>query len=304
MNTDLKPDPSVIGGVPKAPLAFLPEPGKLFADRAKRFAFLGQHSERLGPYLAFLGELTRVQARLVADLPAPSRIAPDRIAMARANRMPPIDRAALATDPALHETLLSLCRAAQSLTMPEPARLALAAILDGDLGDRHWLLSNILSDTVPEDSAAPHLFAAAAVQVHMARLSATLDADALVRIDTGVCPSCGGRPVSSSVMGAQGIENARYATCACCSTQWNEVRVKCLCCGSNAAISYRAAGTEDAVIKAEVCGDCQAWVKILYKVKNHSLDPVADDVGSLGLDLMMKETDFRRGAFNPYLTGY
>ena len=31
---------------------------------------------------------------------------------------------------------------------------------------------------------------------------------------------------------------------------------------------------------------------------------IADDVGSLGLDLLMKETDFSRGGINPYLAGY
>ncbi|NLB58290.1 MAG: formate dehydrogenase accessory protein FdhE, partial [Gammaproteobacteria bacterium] len=45
-------------------------------------------------------------------------------------------------------------------------------------------------------------------------------------------------------------------------------------------------------------------VKILYQVKNASLDPVADDVGSLGLDVLMKDTEFTRGGFNPYLVGY
>lgn len=38
--------------------------------------------------------------------------------------------------------------------------------------------------------------------------------------------------------------------------------------------------------------------------ENPSLDPIADDVGSLGLDILMKDTEFRRGGFNPYLAGY
>lgn len=300
----VQPDPSVIGGVPKAPLAFLPDPDRLFADRAKRFAFLAEHDPRLGPYLSFLGELTQLQARLLDELPEPEPISRERIDVARSSRMPPIDRHSLATDEVLHDTLMTLCHAAMSLEMPEPAKLALQAVLASDLADRHWLLENILSDRIPEDSAAPHLFAAAAVQVHMARLAGSLKAEDLVRIRTGICPTCGGRPATASVSGLQGIENVRYATCSCCATRWNEVRVTCLCCGSNGAISYRSVETEEAAVKAEVCGDCDSWIKILYQVKNPSLDAIADDVGSLGLDLMMKDTDFSKAGINPYLAGY
>jgi FdhE protein len=304
MVNTMQPDPSVIGGVPKAPLAFLPDPDRLFADRAQRFAFLAEHDPRLRPYLSFLGELTLLQARLLDDLPDPDPIPSSRIELARSSRMPPLDRQVLAMDEALHQTLMTLCQEAMTLDMPEPARLALQAVLAADLGDRHWLLENILSDRIPEDSAAPHLFAAAAVQIHMARLAASLDPKDLVRIRTGVCPACGGRPATASISATQGIENVRYATCSCCATRWNEVRVTCLCCGSTKAISYRSVETEEAAVKAEVCGDCDSWIKILYQVKNPSLDPIADDVGSLGLDLMMRETDFSKGGINPYLAGY
>ena len=304
MSTTLNPDPTVIGGVPKAPLAFLPDPARMFATRAARFGFLAEAGSNLAPYLRFLAALAGLQADLAAEMPPAAPLPRDRIDLARASRMPPIDRAALATDPDLHATLDRFCAAAAALDMPEQARLALKAIAEADLSDRHWLLDNILSDQIPDDAVAPHLFVGAAVQLHMARLAATLDADLLVPIRTGVCPSCGGRPATSSVMGAQGIESVRYASCNCCATRWNEVRIKCLCCGQNGKISYRSVETTEATVKAEICGDCNSWVKILYQVQNPSLDPVADDVFSLGLDLLMKDTPYHRGGFDPYLAGY
>lgn len=303
MSAQAEPNPAMIGGVPKAPLVFLPDPAAMFTARAKRLAFLAD-GNALAPYLLFLAALSRAQARLCDDLPAPAALPRDRVALSRAARMPPIDRALLVVDDGLNATLDALCDAAMALDMPEPARLALSAVTTAEPEDRQWMLANILNDTIPDDSVAPHLFAAAAVQVHLARIAAALPADQLVPIRIGVCPACGGRPATSSVMGTQGIENVRYATCGCCATRWNEVRVKCLCCGGNGKISYRSAETEDATVKAEVCGDCDSWVKILYQVKNTSLDPIADDVGSLGLDVMMKTTSFRRGGFNPFLAGY
>jgi len=303
MTDDLEPDPSLIGGVPKPPLAFLPDPVKLFQIRARRFAFLAETNE-LAPYLRFLAELSRLQARLAVTLQPVAPVAPQRIAEAAKAGMPPIDRTTLAEDAALAATLGALIEGAAALEMAEPGRLALEAVRAADEGDRQELLTNILSDRIPENSAAPHLFVAAAAQVHLARLAATLDTEMLVPVHVGICPACGGRPVTSSVMGMQGIENVRYAACASCATQWNEVRVKCLCCGSTKGISYRSVETIEATVKAEVCKECKSWVKIFYQVKNPSLDPVADDVGSLGLDILMKETEFRRGGFNPCLAGY
>ncbi|MFD1481088.1 formate dehydrogenase accessory protein FdhE [Paracoccus nototheniae] len=304
MTTITQPDPSAIGGVPTAPLAFLPKPGALFATRAKRLSFLAGHSANLGPWLAFLGELVGLQARLASELAPATPLPPARVDLARESRMPPIDRAPLATDPDLHALLDRVLEGAKPLEMPEPARLALTAVAAAPLADRHWLLDNVLNDRIPDDSAAPHLFVALAVQLHLARLAATLDARRLVPIRTGICPACGGRPATSSVIGVGDLDGVRYAACACCQTQWNEVRLTCLCCGSTKGISYRSVETIDATVRAEVCSECDTWVKILYQNKNHSLEPVADDVASLGLDLMMKDTGLARGGVNPFLMGY
>jgi FdhE protein len=226
-----------------------------------------------------------------------------RVALARESRMPPIDRLTLARDPALGATLEALVAAARGIAMPDAARAALDAVAAADVETRGWLFANALSDDVPLEDAAPHLWAAAAVQVHAARLAATLDAARLVPIRVGVCPCCGGRPASSVVVGTLRIEGARYAACATCQTLWNEVRIKCLACGSTKGIGYRALGDE-AVIKAEVCDECHSWVKILYQNKDTALEAIADDVASLGLDVQMRETDWQRAGFDPFLVGF
>ena len=45
-------------------------------------------------------------------------------------------------------------------------------------------------------------------------------------------------------------------------------------------------------------------MKILQQVQNPALDPVADDVASLALDVLLRERGYRRGAVNPFLLGY
>lgn len=297
-----KPDPSMIGGVAKVPLARLPDPQVLFQTRAERLDFLAGHSANLAPYLRFLAAICRTQAELARELPAPAPLPAERIEQARAARMPPLDRNAWRDD--LPRALDLLLEKLDAVQMPQPARLALDALCEATLADRDWVMGNVLADTVPPDSVAPHLFAAAALQVVAAMHAAGLQGDRLVPIRTGICPACGGRPVASLVTENIGAEGARYCACATCQTLWNEVRVKCTCCGSTKGITYRSVEVEDATLKAECCRECGKWIKILYQNKNPTLEVVADDVASLGLDLMMRDTEWQRGGFNPFLAGY
>lgn len=305
MSDTIEARPDMIGGVPTPPLAILPKPSRLFTRRAERLDRLAEGSN-LSPYLQFLAALCRVQARLADELPEPQALPEDRIALARASRMPPLDRYALIDDAGLARTLDALVKAARGIEMPAQAKLALDALGAATAEDRRWLISNIMDDTIPSDSAAPHLFVAAAVQVHMARLAAGLDAEQLVAIRTGVCPACGGKPATSVVTGVMGAEGTRYVSCACCQALWNEVRVKCLSCGSTKGIAYQSVddGSGEAQIKAETCDECDSWVKQMAQNKNPALDPIADDVASLGLDALMQDGKWRRAGFNPFLIGY
>ncbi|MBD9528071.1 formate dehydrogenase accessory protein FdhE [Paracoccus sp. PAR01] len=302
MTSDPKPDPSMIGGVAKVPLARLPDPEALFTTRAERFEFLAEYSPNLAPYLRFLGEVALAQAELARELPRPEPLSPERIALARSSRMPPLDRNDMRAGLAL--ILPKLCDMLADVDMPEPGRLALQALQSAEPEDLDWVMTNVLTDQIPEDSVAPHLFAAAALQVHAAMLAAGLHVEQLVPIHVGACPACGGRAAVSMVTENMGAEGARYCSCATCQTLWNEVRVRCTCCGSTKGITYRSVETDEATVKAEICRECARWVKILYQNKNPTLEPIADDVASLGLDLMMGETEWKRGGYNPFLVGY
>jgi formate dehydrogenase maturation protein FdhE len=45
-------------------------------------------------------------------------------------------------------------------------------------------------------------------------------------------------------------------------------------------------------------------IESYHQQTNPPLGPVADDVASLGLDLLVRKSGIRRGSFNPYLLGY
>ena len=119
-----------------------------------------------------------------------------------------------------------------------------------------------------------------------------------------VCPVCGSAPMTSSVVGWPKAHNTRFCTCSLCATMWNVVRVKCVLCSSTGGISYRSIEGKPETVKEETCESCHAYVKILYQVNDSALDPLADDVATLGLDMLMAEEGWKRGGHNPFLMGY
>ena len=301
--SSIQSDPSMIGGVPKAPFARLPDPESVFAQRAMRFRTLAETSG-LAPYLMFLAGLADVQVKTLPLLPEPDR--PDTAVLARAGQfaMPPFDRGTFKSDSVLRETCERLLEDLAAVPKPEAAETALQRVRRTDGPGRDQMIVNILADSIPFEDVAEHIYVAAALQVHFARLASRLDVAALVPVGVGACPVCGGPPIASLVVGWYGAEGARYASCALCSTLWNEVRVKCLVCGSTKGIGYQEVDGGAGTIKAETCDECISYVKILYQNKDVMLDPVADDVASLGLDLLLRGGTYRRAGVNPYLLGY
>jgi FdhE protein len=157
---------------------------------------------------------------------------------------------------------------------------------------------------IPVETLAEHVFVAAALQVRFARLATQLNAEALVPVAQGACPACGGPPVSSMVVGWSGALNTRFCACSLCGTLWNYPRVKCALCGATEAISYQEIAGGAGTVKAETCGSCRSYLKVLQQHSNPSVDPVADDVATLALDILVRQSGYQRGAMNPFMLGY
>jgi FdhE protein len=296
-------DPIPIGEIAKPPFVRLPDRTALFAARGKRLRFLAQ-THGLGAYLSFLAGVSEAQHAIQDGLPAVDRPSQDAIERAREHGMPPLDRGRFTADAAFDATLASLLVAAADIDMPDAACAALERTRHAGATVQLDMVRAVLADAVPVEALAEHVFVAAALQVHFARLAAGLDGDRLVPVGDGACPSCGGAPVSSLIVGWGGAHGTRFCACSLCGTLWNYVRIKCTVCGSTGGIGYEEVDGGPGTIKAETCNACHAYVKVLHQHKDPALDPVADDVASLALDLMVREAGYRRGAVNPFLLGY
>jgi FdhE protein len=296
-------DPVPIGDVATPAFVRLPEPARLFEARSRRFAQLAEGHE-LRPYLLFLAGLSAVQHQIQAELPEPDMPDAEAIARAREFGMPPLDRGRFTADPASEAALDRLLGLAPELAMPAAASKALARVTAADAMRRDAMVRAVLDTAIPVEALADHTFVAAALQVHFARMAAHLDAKRLVPVGDGVCPVCGGAPTASMVVGWLCAHGARYCGCGLCGTLWNYVRIKCTLCASTGGIAYQEIDGGPGTIKAETCTSCYGYVKILQQQKDPNVDIIADDVASLGLDLLVRETGFRRGGVNPFLLGY
>jgi FdhE protein len=54
-------------------------------------------------------------------------------------------------------------------------------------------------------------------------------------------------------------------------------------------------------VRAETCEQCHGYRKILYQEKDPNAEPVADDVASIALDMLLAEQGYRRASGNPLL---
>ena len=286
----------------------LPDPATLFAGRAARLRVLAT-GHTLGDYLRFLAGVVDAQAGAVAALPVPMLPPAAQMALATEHAMPPLGSQPLRGNADFAAALAWLLDHMDLSAAPEAARAAADAVRAMPDEERAALASGIMEGAYALDRVAEALYVAAALQVHLARLAAQLDGSTVQRSENGVCPACGGAPVSSVVVGWTQASKARYCACSLCGTLWNHVRIRCTACGSTDGIAYytlEGASGEDGpkTVGVETCTSCRSYIKHMQQHEDRALDPVADDVASYALDLLAQEQDFRRSSINPlFLTG-
>ncbi|MBB3773353.1 FdhE protein [Angulomicrobium tetraedrale] len=303
MSANLQPDPTAIGNLSTPPFAVLPDPATLFAARAARLRAYAAVSP-MAAYLSFVAGLVDAQAAIVPSLPPVNGPNAEAVERASGFGMPPLDRPGLKLDDTLEATLDALFDASARLAMPQEAEAALTRVRLADGTERAQMVRDVLAHDLPMETLAEHVYVASALQVHFARLAAGLDAKKLVPVGDGVCPACGGPPVASLIVEWPNAHGNRFCACSLCSTLWNYVRIRCCSCGSTKGIGYQEIEGSPGTIKAETCDECRTYVKVMYQNKDVAIEPMADDIGSLGLDLMMREGPYRRAAFNAFLLGY
>ena len=293
----------------------LADPASLFRKRAERLRRLSE-KHAIGDYLALMASVCEAQHTALTALlarPASADASPGqargRMALAREHGMPLLQATSWPRDGCWREVLGEICGAIAALA-GFPATVGAICTRIGATTTAHLeeQADRILARSAGVDiEAAP--FIMAALQVYWVHLATSLDANEGSELATkqprgtttdipGVCPLCGALPVASIVRADAGY---RYLHCGLCATEWHLVRIKCSHCLATAGIRYHFVDGGSEAVRAESCQSCRMYRKILYQEKDAAVEPLADDLGSLALDLLMAAEGYQRTASNPLL---
>jgi FdhE protein len=278
----------------------LPVKSSIFADRAKRFEALASgHS--LSEWLAFLAQLTQAQHDALKTIP--ELALPDAAALEQAHthHMPLLDTA---HRPAIWRDILRQLSETLGNEAPEATQTLLKQLSGASDEQLDKLADALLNGEPDAEQAALLPFIAAALQVVYTALASQLDTQQLQALDThGVCPCCGSLPVASVVRLGSAINNLRYLHCSLCNTEWNVARATCTACNTDKAVSLHEVEGSKGAVRAETCDACQSYLKIVYQEKDPHVDPVADDLATLALDMLVDEAGYQRSGPNLLLIG-
>ncbi|MCA0175597.1 MAG: formate dehydrogenase accessory protein FdhE [Proteobacteria bacterium] len=286
----------------------LPDPD-VFAERALRLRQLAA-GHALRDYLLLLAVVAEAQhARLATypGVPLPTPAQADAAAHAGA---PLLATTTWPRDAAWRSQLRGLLgEVLANLPADSPARAgvqAVQALPDADLEQQADRL--LAGRTQGLDLAGAPLIAAG-LQLHWTHL-VRASAGALTQPfgmpdDATRCPCCGSPPAASIVRIGGAVDGHRYLHCTLCSAQWHLVRVKCAHCLGTSGIQYQAlqavdakASPQRAPVQAETCDTCGHYLKILHMTADPQVEPLADDLATLTLDLLVGEAGYAPAGHN------
>ncbi|WP_144629986.1 formate dehydrogenase accessory protein FdhE [Bordetella genomosp. 13] len=282
----------------------LPERGSVFAARAARLRQLATNNP-VADYLGLMADLVEAQQALLAECNAPGADAV-RIDRAQAHGMPPLQAVGWQRDPLWTGLLRRLAQRLEAMPDAPAEAIEVCQGLRRTLEENPAAIEAMADALIEErdegvDSAAAPIVMAA-LQVYWTDLASRFDPRQLpVASPFGVCPVCGSLPVASVVRVGGQFEGYRYLCCSLCASEWHMVRVTCTHCEDTETVAYHAIEGRSEAVRAESCDRCHSYRKIFYQEKDLYVEPVADDLASLALDVLMGEAGYSRASGNPLL---
>jgi FdhE protein len=285
-------------GVRQPQPIILPDAATVFSHTAERLLALAD-GHVMADWLRFMARVALAQQQAMAAMPP---LAAPAIEPAVTGRTPPLAADAHRHDAAWRTALATLLDGTESPALPEQATQVIASLRGTEAPALERLADDCLSGRPAEGQCGAALYIAASLQVYFARLASTLPVHALRLLpQRGRCPVCGSAPVAGVVTATGHAPGVRYLHCRLCATAWNHVRAVCTNCGESGRLALHEIEGGAGVVKAETCDACHGYAKMLYQANDMQVDPVADDLASLGLDLLVSEAGWSRLAPNPLI---
>jgi len=272
------------------------------AQRLRQLAEAGAPGHAIGDYLRLMAVMADAQQLVLGSFEAAAPTA-HQLARAATHRMPVIHASSWPRAPYWREVVTQLCGAvAAARDAPAGVRATCEQLQSAPAPALETQADALLGGRTEAVDVGAAPFLMAALQVYWVTLASRLLPDQVPGLEVpGLCPACGTLPVASIVRAEARSEGYRFLHCALCATEWHLVRITCSQCQSTANIAYHSIEGDSGAVRAESCDQCHTYRKILYQEKDTNVDPVADDLGSLALDLLMSEAGYHRGSGNPLL---
>lgn len=289
-------EPGEIEGAAMTPPFIQLPPADLFSQRAQHFDILSK-GHPMGAYLSLLANICRAQQSVFDAPPSLPELDAANISAALKHDMPP-----LAVDTLLHnsgwQTQLDAWLEAfteQNETLPDPVRSALQRLREADAVQRQTWATALLGGRFSEVPEALVPFLGAALQLAWQYWLKIIDAeDIRTREDQTECPCCGSLPVAGVIHHRRPIDGVRYLLCSLCAVEWHYVRLKCSHCLSTRELDYLHFDDSPHGIKAEVCPECDTYLKQLYRELASDGEATTADLASLDLDMRLAEQGLQR----------
>jgi FdhE protein len=295
------PQEEIAGGLKEPPAFRLPDVNRLFADRAARFDALAAQGAGEPAFLRLMAQLARAQQIALDAHAAPVLPASEHLERCRTHGLPPLGIDA-PLDAAWRGALQSITQTLYA-DAPVAVQHVLADLekLGGDALNHQ--ASRLLSLDNPALDAAAAPFIGAALQVHWVKRAAALGEGEFRKLDVPtLCPVCGSPPIASVLRVNVPVPGTRYLHCVLCATEWHMSRGFCSQCEAQEKLVYYHIDSENKAagdaVKGEACKECLGYIKSLNQEKDPQLDPVADDLATLSLDILMDESGYQRASPN------
>ncbi len=308
----------------------LPAGESVFKARAARLRRLAANeikgtpvSPEFSGYLLLMAALVDAQQAIFVTLTSDDAPLPDQaaLALAREHAMPPL--LISAERPAIWRNILERLLTQLQTTYPSPHVTAISTeLLALEPAVLESLADAVLAQRTEFLTPSRAPFIAAALQVLWTWQASKLSLPDVPTLEIAtLCPVCGSHPVASVIRIGGQSQGYRYLQCSLCSSEWHMVRVKCSHCEQNGKIAYQSLALDDAagsttvitekpenkandpqkVARAETCDDCYTYRKIFNQEHDYDVEPLADDLASLMLDVLVAEAGYTRASGHPLL---
>jgi FdhE protein len=319
----LSPEEIAVRAGQQIPYLQLPARASVFAEREMRLRQRAA-AHPMRDFLLFTAELAHVQHELLQSYPEVALPDAEALHAAAHAAQAPLPAAGWPRDGAWRSGFRNMLERLLPRLANSPAQAVVRALSQLSDAELEYQADCLLQNGQPDLDLAGAPLIAAALQMYWTHMVLTLqeargtarDAPFGRTLDVTRCPCCASLPTASvaRVDGSGG--HYRYLHCSLCSAQWHMVRIKCSHCESTKGIHYQSlqpvtANRADSsaggsphekenqpAVEAETCDECRHYLKIVRMERDISVEPVADDLASLTLDLLVSEAGFQRHGVN------